>query len=147
MCAKMRELPSRDPMFMFETVSTRSSCAPSSTSWWTRGWSGTGGLAFGVAVFFDLGFLEETPAEGGEAAHDTGGVEDALARAGAVRTIGPGALGATIGSGLGALVTPAGGAGQRGDHDLNPGMAVPEKTRPAAVLVPIATHDFGPTVR
>ncbi len=72
-------------------------------------------------------------------------LRDALSRAGAVRTIGPGALEAKVGAGLGTkgIVDPG---GQRGDHDLNPGMTVPDKTRPAAVLVPIVAHDFGPTV-
>ncbi len=34
----------------------------------------------------------------------------------------------------------------RGDHDLNPGMGVPEKPRPAAVLVPIVGRPGGLTV-
>lgn len=37
-------------------------------------------------------------------------------------------------------------ARRRGDHDLNPGMAVPDKTRAAAVLVPIVGRDEGLTV-
>jgi len=47
--------------------------------------------------------------------------------------------------------TPAGGALQhdgsrRGDHDLNPGMALPTRTRLAAVLVPIVERGPGLTV-
>ncbi len=37
-------------------------------------------------------------------------------------------------------------ARHRGDHDLNPGMAVPDKPRSAAVLVPIVGRDDGLTV-
>lgn len=37
-------------------------------------------------------------------------------------------------------------ARHRGDHDLNPGMAIPEKPRSAAVLVPIVGRDDGLTV-
>lgn len=36
--------------------------------------------------------------------------------------------------------------GQRGDHDLNPGMPVPDDPRPAAVLVPIVDRDPGLTI-
>lgn len=34
----------------------------------------------------------------------------------------------------------------RGDHDLNPHMAMPENTKPAAVLVPLVQHDSEITV-
>jgi 8-oxo-dGTP pyrophosphatase MutT (NUDIX family) len=37
-------------------------------------------------------------------------------------------------------------AKQRGDHDLNPGLAVPPTLRDAAVLVPIVTRDDAPTL-
>ena len=37
-------------------------------------------------------------------------------------------------------------AAGRGDHDLNPGMPVPERQRPAAVLVPIVGRSGQPTV-
>lgn len=37
-------------------------------------------------------------------------------------------------------------ARRRGDHDLNPGMGAPDKTRAAAVLVPIVGRDDGLTV-
>lgn len=34
----------------------------------------------------------------------------------------------------------------RGDHSLNPGMTVPEKIRPAAVLVPVVGREGEPTI-
>src|SRR3546814_18633470 len=37
-------------------------------------------------------------------------------------------------------------ARRRGDHDLNPGMGVPDMTRAASVLVPIVGRDHGLTV-
>jgi 8-oxo-dGTP pyrophosphatase MutT (NUDIX family) len=33
-----------------------------------------------------------------------------------------------------------------GDHSLNPGMTVPEKTRPAAVLIPVVDREGEPTI-
>ena len=35
---------------------------------------------------------------------------------------------------------------RRGDHDLNPGMALPEKRRPAAVLIPVVGRAEQPTI-
>lgn len=49
----------------------------------------------------------------------------------------------------GGLVAPAWAGldrGERGDHDLNPGMGRPEEVRPAAVLVPVVDRPSGPTV-
>lgn len=45
---------------------------------------------------------------------------------------------------VGAVPGPdRGTAAQRGDHDLNPGMAPAAETRPAAVLVPLVERDNG----